>query len=270
MTKLTEEQLAEFNQNGFIILESAFNAVEVAQMREEADFISDLMIKSSIANGRQSRRLDIKTQENGNHIIRKIQPINDLSLFLAQVSADARLLDPMRHIMGDEPILMEEKLNYKQPLDHRIEGLIVSPLVDAFPIHSDWAYYKAQNYPQNILSSAISMDDCTADSGPIRVWPGSHKEHREHERMDFGLQVEEGLIDFDGGEAVLAPAGSVMIFHALLVHNSRPNTSGNPRRLMIYSHYPEAADMGHDVRNGPGRLRESPWEIEYLRNQLAG
>ena len=76
MTKLTEEQLAEFNQNGFIILESAFNAVEVAQMREEADFISDLMIKSSIANGRQSRRLDIKTQENGNHIIAMAPPLH--------------------------------------------------------------------------------------------------------------------------------------------------------------------------------------------------
>ena len=39
---------------------------------------------------------------------------------------------------------------------------------------------------------------------------------------------------------------------------------------MIYSHYPKAADMGYDVRNGPGRLRESPYEMEYLRMKIAG
>ena len=106
--------------------------------------------------------------------------------------------------------------------------------------------------------------------GPFRVWPGSHKEHLEHEGMDNGLQVLPGLIDFDGGEDVLAPAGSVFIFHVLLVHNSMANTSGRPRRLMIYSHYPKQADKGFDVRNGPGRLRESPYEWEYQRKKDCG
>jgi ectoine hydroxylase-related dioxygenase (phytanoyl-CoA dioxygenase family) len=270
MAELTDAQLEQFNENGFIVLENAFDADEVAKMRADADFICNLIINSSLANKRKSGRLDIKTQANGNHIIRKIQPINDLALFLSQISADARLLDPMRQIMGDEPILMEEKLNYKQPLDFKIEGIEAPEMIDQFPIHSDWAYYRAQNYPQDILSSAISMDDCTSDSGPIRVWPGSHKTFLEHEPINNGLQVLEGLIDFDGGEAILAPAGSVMIFHALLIHNSHANVSGNPRRLMIYSHYPKAADMGHDVRNGPGRLWESPYEMAYIRKKLAG
>ncbi len=114
------------------------------------------------------------------------------------------------------------------------------------------------------------MDACTLDSGPIRVWPGTHREHIEHESMSNGLQVTEGSLDFDGGVDVLAPPGSVMIFHALLVHNSRPNVSGRPRRLMIFSHYPKAADMGADVRNGPTRLRESPYEWEYQRRKARG
>ena len=270
MTKLTDEQLSSFQENGFIILEKAFNEDEIKSMRKEADFILNLMVNSSLANKRQSGRLDIKTQANGNHIIRKVQPINDLSLFLSQMSADDRLLDPMRQIMDDEPILMEEKLNYKQAFDYTIDGIEAPQREDGFPIHSDWAYYSAQNYPQEILSSAISMDDSNMDSGPIRVWPGSHKTFLEHEGMNNGLQVKEGLIDFDGGEEILAPAGSVMIFHSLLVHNSNPNTSGKPRRLMIYSHYPKAAAMGHDIRNGAGRLIESPYELEYMRKKISG
>ena len=61
-----------------------------------------------------------------------------------------------------------------------------------------------------------------------------------------------------------------MLFSSLLVHHSKSNTSGKPRRLMIYSHYPKAANMGADVRNGPTRLHESPYEWEYVRKRERG
>jgi hypothetical protein len=88
--------------------------------------------------------------------------------------------------------------------------------------------------------------------------------------MENGLQVLPGLIDHDGGMYMLAPAGSFMIFSVLVVHNSRPNTSGRPRRLMIYSHYPASFDMPFDVRNSPSRLSESPYEREYMRAKQRG
>jgi len=40
--------------------------------------------------------------------------------------------------------------------------------------------------------------------------------------------------------------------------------------MMIYSHYPKAAGTGFDVRNGPNRLRESPWEWRYQRMKADG
>lgn len=267
--ELTQEQIDRFHEEGYLILPAVFDEDEVSKMREEADFVLALTINSSICNKRKSRRLDIRRVSAGYQVVRKIQPINDLSLYLAEVSADERLVNPLAQLMNDTPVLMEEKLNYKEPLPDAVD--IDSPEVeDQFPVHNDWAYYAAQNYPQSIISSAISMDACTPDSGPLRVWPGSHKTHLEHEKMALGLQVKEGLIDFDGGQDVLCPAGSVMLFHTVLVHNSRANVSGKPRRLMIYSHYPEAANMGIDVRNGPTRLRESPYELAYLRAKEKG
>ena len=92
----------------------------------------------------------------------------------------------------------------------------------------------------------------------------------EHGPIDNGLEVPPNLIDHNGGIEVLAPAGSIFIFHVLLIHNSKPNVSGRPRRLMIYSHFPKAANKGNDVRNGPGRLLESPWEWEYQRKKERG
>ena len=265
------ELIEKFSRDGYVAIENAFRADEVARMREEADAILELIVNSSIGLGRRSRRIDILQRENGDQIVRKIQPINDLSLYLAEVSADERFLGPMRTVMGDEPILMEEKLNYKEPLPEPVSGIeMTGRTTDRFPIHSDWAYYKAQNYPQSIMSSAIAIDDCTEDSGPLHIWPGSHKKDLPHDKVDIGLEVQQGLIDPDGGIDLLVPAGTVMLFSSLLVHNSRPNLSGKPRRLMIYSHYPKAANMGADVRNGPTRLRESPYEWEYVRKRVRG
>jgi ectoine hydroxylase-related dioxygenase (phytanoyl-CoA dioxygenase family) len=260
---LSAQQLEQFRREGYLVLPAVFDAEEVRRMRAEADRILELILNASLALQRRSGRLDWRELPDGSQIVRKIQPINDLSEYLAEVSNDPRLIAPMRQIMGHEPILMEEKLNYKQPLPHRIEGIEIRRTDDRFPVHHDWAYYRSEDYPRDILSSAISLDDSTVESGPLHVWPGSHHEHLEHERVEIGLQVKPGLIDFDGGIDILAPAGSVMIFHALLVHNSRPNSSGRPRRIMIYSHYPDRVDMGHDVRNGPTRSREQPYEQQY-------
>jgi ectoine hydroxylase-related dioxygenase (phytanoyl-CoA dioxygenase family) len=261
---LTSKQFEQFRAEGYLVLPAVFGPDEIARMRAEADRILELILNSSVALQRVSNRLDWRELPDGTQIVRKIQPINDLSPYLAEVSHDPRLIQPMRQIMGHEPILMEEKLNYKQPLPERVEGIAVRPLDDRFPVHNDWAYYRVQEYPQDILSSAISLDDCPPESGPIRVWPGSHVRHLEHEPVEIGLQVKPELIDFEGGVDILAPAGSVMLFHALLVHNSRSNTSGRPRRIMIYSHYPDRVDMGHDVRNGPTRAVEQPFEASYL------
>ena len=268
--ELTLNQLESFDEQGYLVLPELFNADEVSRMQSEADNVLELIMNSSLANQRRSGRLDIRETPGGKWIVRKIQPINDLSLFLAQVSADERLVTPLRQIMGDEPILMEEKLNYKEPLPEPVEGIDARQLDDRFPVHNDWAYYAAQDYPQTVLSSAICIDECTEDSGPIRVWPGSHKKHLEHVQIENGLEVPPNLVDHNGGIEVLAPAGSIFIFHVLLIHNSKPNVSGRPRRLMIYSHFPNAANKGNDIRNGPGRLRESPWEWEYQRKKERG
>lgn len=270
MASLTDEQLSFFAENGYLVLERQFDAAEVAALQAEADYLLELTINSSLYNERRSGRLDWMETSRGEQVVRKIQPINDLSLAFTQAIGDARIVDPLRQIMADEPVLMEEKLNYKQPLPEPVRGLDIRQIEDAFPVHNDWAYYAAQNYPQSVLSSALLLDDCTPDNGPLRVWPGSHTQHLEHARVEKGLEVLPHLIDHKGGIDMIAPAGSFLIFHVLIVHNSRPNTSGRPRRLMIYSHHPASHDTPLDIRNGPARLRESPYERQYMRARQAG
>ena len=270
MTELSREQIEFFNENGYLILENVFSQEELETLKAESDYLLELIINSSIMHNRLSSRLDWRRSSKGVQTVRKIQPINDLSLYFSKAIADERIVHPLRQIMGEDPVLMEEKLNYKQPLNSIVEGLPIRDIDDYFPVHNDWAYYAAQGYPQSVLSSALLLDDCTPENGPLRIWPGSHKSHLEHQKMENGLEVMPNLIDHAGGIDMIAPAGSFMIFHVLVVHNSRPNVSGRPRRLMIYSHYPQSFDMPFDVRNSPTRLRESPYERSYMRARERG
>jgi ectoine hydroxylase-related dioxygenase (phytanoyl-CoA dioxygenase family) len=181
----------------------------------------------------------------------------------------------MRQLMHDEPVLMEEKLNFKQSADLRafdLEFLRRSSFnpevgLEGFLLHHDWGYYRMQGYPDTILSSAVAIDDC-AGRGPIRVIPGSHLIEVPMANPDpasgSGV-VADGFFEGTPLVPIDAPAGSVMLFHSKLVHDSLPNRSGLPRRLMIYSHYPKSHDPAADPdrRNGPTRRYAQEFEAKY-------
>ena len=143
---LTDRQREVFAAQGYLVLPGVFDETETAAFAIEAQFILDLIVNSNIYNRRSSSRLDVRLID-GAHLVRKIQPIDDLSLVLSKAECDPRLLGPLRSLMNDEPVLMEEKLNYKQSLGVRLEHLTALPDDDHFPLHHDWAYYRAQGYP---------------------------------------------------------------------------------------------------------------------------
>jgi ectoine hydroxylase len=272
---LTNVQLAAFHRDGFVVLPSLFEERELVLLRDAADLIFELAVNATLALGRRYPRMDARFDEDGTLTLRKIQPVNDLSDVIAAVATDERLIAPMRQIMRDEPVLMEEKLNFKQST--RVPGLdlaflrqsSVNPEVglEGFLLHHDWGYYRMQGYPETILSCAVAIDDC-AGRGPIRVIPGSHLLDVPMANPDpasgSGV-VAAGFFDTVPLVPIDAPAGSVMLFHSKLVHDSQPNRSGLPRRLLIYSHYPKSHDPDGDPdrRNAPTRRYAQGFEAQY-------
>lgn len=273
-TVLSSGQRDFFARDGYLVLASVFAESELAPLRGEADRILELTINASLAHGRRHPRIDARLQDDGTLTMRKVQPVNDLSPAIAALSRDPRLIEPLRELMKDEPVLMEEKLNYKQTADTR--GLELGFLrrssssaelgLEGFRLHHDWGYYRQQGYPENTLSSAIALDDC-AGRGPIRVIPGSQLVDAPLADPDPASGSGAIRDGFFGPErvAIDAPAGSVMLFHAKLVHDSEPNRSGLPRRVMIYSHYPRSHDplADPDRRNGPLRKYAQDFEARY-------
>jgi ectoine hydroxylase-related dioxygenase (phytanoyl-CoA dioxygenase family) len=277
---LTEQEREEFAQQGYFVRTGLLDDKDLAGLRGEANAILALVLNSSVHAKKRNPRLDAHLLAEGRALVRKVQPVNDLSVTMAQLSSDPKLIGPMSELMGDEPVLMEEKLNYKQVIDLHGQDIELPPKRDdeevvavAWQLHHDWGYYRYNGYPQTTMSSAVALDDCEG-RGPIRVLPGSHL-----------LEVE--LADPASGSGVVArgalgphpelvplnmTAGSAVFFHSMLVHDSEPNRSGEPRRMMIYSHYPKShqPDEDPDRRNRPTREKAWPMEAEYRRLTAAG
>lgn len=258
---LTAEQRQSYDRDGYVVLPAVFTPAETAAMAAESDRLVDLLVNASLATGEVSPRLDLRSRDEV-PVLLKVQPLADVSELLEQVSQDDRLLQPMRDLLGCEPLMLEEKLNGKELLDCDLGVLPLRPAAPAFPFHTDYHYFYLDGYPPETLSSAVAIDRCTKENGALRVVPGSHR--REWPlASEWPPYLDEGSFPESDQVYLECPAGTVVVFDSRLAHASSPNTTTEPRRLLIYSHYPATHEVAADARNRPLREAGQAHEARY-------
>lgn len=273
----SEEQLEQVREDGFLFLPNVFNEKEVDRFRSEANRLLELIINSSIANGRRSKRLALNSEEE-TQSVRTIKPVNDLSLVSRRLASQElpSLLDPMvdEEFVSIDPF---SQINYKEPLPEPVEAIDSSEASPGYEPHSDWPYLedKVPLEEDFLVASVVFVDACTADNGPLKLWPGTHEKEYEHVRKNHGgISIPQDHLDQRDGQEIVGPSGSVLFFDSRIVHSSEPNGTDEPRRLAIYRHSP-ANKVEADIMNGSARVDaesgypfesiESAYENEYRR-----
>lgn len=258
---LTPEQRARYEEDGFLVLPELFNRREVTSMAAEATRLAQWQVAISLALGEPTPRIDV--QRRGEKVVlRKIQPVNDVSPVFARYARDERLVNPLRDLFCCEPVLMEEKLNYKQVLPGSPDVVTGDEPDESFPFHTDIAYFWLDGYPRETVSTAITIDESTMENGPILAVPGSHRKTWPL-KQGWPPVLADGVVNPEDTVPLLAPAGSLLILHSALVHASTQNNTDEPRRLMIFSHYPESHLIEFDKRNRDLRRRGQLAEEQY-------
>jgi hypothetical protein len=99
--------------------------------------------------------------------------------------------------------------------------------------------------PEELLSAMIAvrlhLEDCTADNGPVRVLPGSHREGRLS-----ASEIEAGPARPTAVDCTVG-AGGVLAFHSLLLHASSPARLPKHRRVI---HIEYVADRWRQLPGG--------------------
>ena len=156
--KLSEEQLKEYDEKGFLVFRDLFSREEVAalQRRGSAGF-----------GEAQSRRCECNRE--GRQDVTCGMGARDRLARLCRGSSIARVLGPIQQIMGGDIYFYQSRLNYKR-----------AHTGDVFQWHQDYQSWLMDGVPKgghrDILSVLIMLDD-TYDKtcGPLEFLAGSHK-----------------------------------------------------------------------------------------------
>ena len=93
---------------------------------------------------------------------------------------------------------------------------------------------------EQVIALRVSLDDSSADNGPLRVLPNTHQSGVLTDAHIERLAREVGPVE------CVAPSGSVIAMRPLTVHASSKAASDRPRRV-LHIEYATAVDLGPGV-----------------------
>jgi len=120
------------------------------------------------------------------------------------------------------------------------------------PWHQDGEYWAMR--PLATCTVWMAIDDATPENGCLRFIPGSHKDKRtrKHQINNApGLALNQELTqdEFEESEAVdlVLEAGQMSLHDVYLVHGSEPNRSDRPRRGMTLRLMPTSSYYDREI-----------------------
>jgi ectoine hydroxylase len=252
-----QQALAE---DGFVLRRGVFTSGELAEICCCCEELVADLVRDRKGRRRQfgsyvfdhDRMLGVTIKwEGDSDVVHGIEPFAHLSPTLRAWGYDARFVDPMRDVIGDDsPGLFTEKLNLKRPRHGGVN-----------PLHQDFPYWEpASSDATRIATAMLFLDDATPENGCLEVLPGSHQRGRWPTRTD-GDPFKQNEMDPAACEGralhpVEARAGDVLFFGPFLVHQSAPNRSERQRRALLYSYQPAGRpSLLDEIRRASSRPR---------------
>jgi len=127
---------------------------------------------------------------------------------------------------------------------HQDLSISVKARVDG-PECSGWSEKEGQVYVQppvsvleQLVAVRVHLDECSIESGALRVVPKSHVEGRLNKEQAEALRSQNGEV------VVSVVRGGVLVMRPLLLHASSKATSLNPRRVLHFVFGPPALPLG--------------------------
>ncbi len=233
-THITDEQIASYQQNGFVIIDDFLNQEELEHWRKSVD---------EAAANRKGKALPdrAEVQEGADRTF--VNKVFDQLINLWQDN------ESMKEIMMDARI-GEMVAKLAQIDEVRIwhdQALIKQPWGNPSTLHTDTPYWSFHN--QQALSIWVALDDATLQNGCLYFLPGTHKQ-TNYNPAGFTADMDEVFNlypEFRKIEPVAATmkAGSCSFHCGLTVHGANANMTPYARRAMTCAYMP-----GGSIFNG--------------------
>jgi ectoine hydroxylase len=220
---LTQQQLIEYERNGFLVLESFFTQNYLQK------FFDDLEEYSQDDDFKHRDQVIIEPYADE---IRSIFGIHEISERFSNLTRDPRLLDIARQILGSDVYIHQSRINDKPGFSGT-----------GFNWHSDFETWHAEDGMPRMrcFSLSILLTENNELNGPLMLIPGSHKSFiptvgkTPQENWKESLKAQtigvpnpallRTMTQRGGLVAPKGPAGSVILFECNTLHASSNNLS---------------------------------------------
>jgi len=247
---LTPEEIAKYNERGFLFPIRVLDDAQVEEAREALDDhlegrresqayeLTDPIIEPDkgtavVGSGTASAVLEEAAEKKQPHSVPFLYNLWERDERFWKIDANPVIAGMARQLLGsEEVVLLEDGAVVKKPV---VGGRLAW--------HQDYAYWPLAS--PGAVTCWIALDDVSLVNGGMQVAVGSHKlgeklpvefgdgssfMHAERPGIEEVVPPEEAGLEVAGYEL---KAGECGFHHALIWHASGPNTTPNPRRGFI-------------------------------------
>ena len=224
MSFLSEDQINQYNEKGYIAPIHALTKDEANEVRKEIELIEKKWPSELSGLGRNYPHL--------------ISPILD------NVVHNSNILDAVESLIGKNILACGTTLFIKEPDE---KGFV--------SFHQDAKYIGLE--PHNWVTAWVAITEANENNGCMRMWPGTHKEELKHHSDKFdsdsgnlltrGQTVEN--VPLDKTEPVILSSGQMSLHHPRIIHGSGVNKSKERRIGFVIQSY-----IGTNVEQVLGKM----------------
>ena len=227
---MSQVDVDRYRRDGYLVSRGVLAPDRVESLRHEA---TRLLEECTRESARYEARIEWEVdhladsdQTGMQGVIRKLEPVSDLSPTFADLARDPLVTEPAATIFGEPVELFEDKLNLKLPGG--------SP----YPWHQDWSCcWRA--HTDELVTCFLYLDDADETNGCLQVVPGSHLGKPTLPFRGGGhFEVDPACVPKERIQPVPLRAGDMICFDSYLLHYSDLNRSTVPRMAIIYTFNP--------------------------------
>lgn len=255
--RLTESQIRQFHEQGFLGPFPAFSKAEMLAFRQELIAEQETISKTYGFETPRDRHFEMPS--------------------LMEKMTHPAITDRCAQLLGSDLLCWRSQIFYKMAGAPRIQWHQASTFM--VEDYLDPAIFPADRDSLFQLTAWVAVDDSTTENGCVEFLPGSQSSIRT---IDFGTPKEEGFynanfdLEFDEDPSTAVrlevPRGHFILFTERCIHGSSPNTS--PRDRLAFNFrviptnvavYPKKKHY-RSVYNG-GKYYLDDWGVVCIRGE---
>ena len=245
---LTRQQIAFYDEQGYLHIPDMFTAQEVADLQRDLDWMIETWAERSPGWSGPWRQAYMDDQTASRSELISMHDLYFYAESWMHAVTKPALCDAMADLLDGGVELHHSTMHVKPPETGH-----------PFPMHQDWAFY--QHCDGRYVDVLVHLDQTRHANGEIRFLAGSHKQGPLKHVTEFPdgtactphLPTDQWKLD--GTVAVPARAGDVVCFNIHTVHGSHINQTDEYRRMVrIGYRHPDNVQTDGQSMGRPGLM----------------